>query len=93
MATGQHGYSTTHHGGQSGSKGAPGRLCVASIFLMTSTKRIAIVGGGVAGLVAAVALAQDGQDVHVYERQATFSPTSNGAISLSINGDGVFRGR
>ena len=46
-------------------------LCLARLGVIVKTKRVAIIGAGVGGLVAAVELAQKGFDVEVFERAAT----------------------
>ncbi|MBW4594568.1 MAG: FAD-dependent monooxygenase [Brasilonema angustatum HA4187-MV1] len=48
-------------------------------------EKIAIVGGGLGGLAAAVALQKQGFDVHVYEKAQEFRPAGAG-ISLAPNG-------
>lgn len=47
---------------------------------MTKTKTFAIIGGGIGGLTAAIALQQKGFEVTVYESAATFEPVGAGIV-------------
>ncbi|MZE68006.1 FAD-dependent oxidoreductase, partial [Streptomyces sp. SID5789] len=51
---------------------------------MARTRRVVVIGGGIGGLTAAVALFQDGHRVTVLERAASLRPIG-AAISLSPN--------
>src|SRR5262245_15317739 len=55
---------------------------------MTSPPRIAVIGGGIGGLAAALALLQRGVDVNVYEQSAELREVGAG-ISISSNGTRV----
>jgi salicylate hydroxylase len=51
-----------------------------------SSLSVGIVGGGIGGLTAAVALAKRGAVVRVYEQASHFAPTAGAAFGLSPNG-------
>jgi 2-polyprenyl-6-methoxyphenol hydroxylase-like FAD-dependent oxidoreductase len=53
--------------------------------------RVAVVGGGPGGLVAALALARRGVAVTVFERAAGYAPTSGGGFGLAFNGSAALK--
>ncbi|QIW98252.1 hypothetical protein AMS68_003770 [Peltaster fructicola] len=53
--------------------------------------RIGIIGGGIAGLSAAISLRQHGHDIHVFER-SSFDNEVGAAISLAPNASRILRG-
>ena len=52
--------------------------------------RVSIVGGGIAGMSAAIALRKQGHSVHIYE-QSRFANESGAAIHSTPNATGLLR--